>query len=219
MLLSPPANMNNHTNLHWSEAEPQIRRITMKKSQEAAGKKKDSIASLVVDTKDSLKAPLIIETLDIEEDMVEDDTMEEGMDEKMRAKFLSKGDLPRSMRSTRRLSAFNEQLYEQQQLFLQQPKKPYNPRSRSRSSLSSSEVKAASCDAIAASQQKSAQNKGHKSIQVIPASTSCARRAAAAAMALQTNARILLSFKWIFILFELNSWIFAQKRGLLWILT
>ena len=195
MLLSPPANMNNHTNLHWSEAEPQIRRITMKKSQEAAGKKKDSIASLVVDTKDSLKAPLIIETLDIEEDMVEDDTMEEGMDEKMRAKFLSKGDLPRSMRSTRRLSAFNEQLYEQQQLFLQQPKKPYNPRSRSRSSLSSSEVKAASCDAIAASQQKSAQNKGHKSIQVIPASTSCARRAAAAAMALQTNARILLSFK------------------------
>ena len=161
--------MNNHTNWRGGEAEPQIRRITLKKSSQEVSKKKDSIASLVVDTKDSLKAPLIIETLDMEEDMAEDDTMEEGMDEKMRAKFLSKGDLPRSMRSTRRLSAFNEQLYEQQQLFLQQPKKHLSTRSRSRSSLSSSEVKAASCDGIAASQEKTAQSKGHKSIQVIPA--------------------------------------------------
>ena len=145
--------MSSSTTDYLSEAaEPQIRRITLKKSKEI--KKKDSIASLVVDTKDSLKAPLIIETLDMEEE-IEDD--EEG-DEKMRAKFLlSKSDLPRSLRSTRRLSTFNEQMF----LNIQQQKNPSD--SRRRSSERSSEAKAASCDAIA-SQQKQA--KGHKSITV-----------------------------------------------------
>ena len=161
-LLSPP-HMHSPTisdgHLNEATGEPQIRRITLKKSKEV--KKKDSIASIVVDTKDSLKAPLIIETLDMEED-IEDD--EEG-DEKMRAKFLSKGDLPRSLRSTRRLSAFNEQLYEQQQLFLgQQQKKPLNHQRRRSSVSNSSEAKAASCDAIANQQKRT---KGHKPVKVL----------------------------------------------------
>ena len=134
----------------------------MKKSKEV--KKKDSVASIVVDTKDSLKAPLIIETLDINDD--EDIEDNEAGDEKMRAKFLSRGDLPRSLRSTRRLSAFNEQLYEQQQLFLCAQK---GQTSSGRSSLSpSSDIKAASCDAISSSQPTTQvpASGGHKSVQV-----------------------------------------------------
>ena len=145
----------------------------MKKNNKEV-KKKDSIASLVVDKKDSLKAPLIIETLDMEdhEDMDDIEDNEAG-DEKMRARFLSKGDLPRNLRSTRRLSAFNEQLYEQQQLFLsasttaQSRKTSTSSGPRRPSEKVTKEVKAASCDAISDSQQEQpAASSGHKSVQV-----------------------------------------------------
>ena len=141
----------------------------MKKSNKEV-KKKDSIASLVVDKKDSLKAPLIIETLDIDDhEGIDDIEDNEAGDEKMRARFLSKGDLPRNLRSTRRLSAFNEQLYEQQQLFLStSPIAPSRkPSTASGTRRPSKEVKAASCDAISDSQQeKPVVSSGHKSVQV-----------------------------------------------------
>ena len=148
---------------YLSAPEPQIRRITMKKSNKEMSRKKDSIASLVVDTKDSLKAPLIVETLDLDND-IEDN---EAGDEKMRAMFLSKGDLPRSLRSTRRLSAFNEQLYEEQQLFLS--RKISTSSGTPRPSVKvGKEVKAASCDAISDSRQEQrTTSTGHKSVQVI----------------------------------------------------
>ena len=100
-------------------AEPatQIRRITMKndaKQEAASVRKKDSVASIIIDTKESLKMPLIVQTQSVDSATSETEDMS-----KLKTSLLNKTDLPRSLRSTRRLSACNDKvLMELQQRML-----------------------------------------------------------------------------------------------------
>ncbi len=104
------------------DSSTQIRRITMKKEGKQP-KKMDSVASVVIDRKESLKTPLIVQTISVDSysDSCDEDLTSHGGRRSSHARVtrqnsanflepLNKTDLPRSLRSTRRLSACNEQI-------------------------------------------------------------------------------------------------------------
>lgn len=150
------------------ESHTQIRRITMKKEPPSRShfRKKDSVTSIVVDRKESLKTPLIVQTQSIDsatshgtaadEDDIDDDTDRSSISRRIRRKSsflepLNKTDLPRSLRSTRRLSACNEQVLMEAQLNLFMANASSSSRRSSRRSSSIIEnVKCGggSCDGI-----------------------------------------------------------------------
>ena len=109
----------------------QIRRITMKKkkkdstSEAEQSAKKDSMATIVIDSKESLKAPLIVQSDEESEQAAGGSrrrssrcsrssgggiSADANDSDSKNYLTLSKCDLPRSLRSSRRLSACNEHL-------------------------------------------------------------------------------------------------------------
>lgn len=167
-LQKPPQQLKDSraTSFEASESHTQIRRITMKKEPPSRSqlRKKDSVASIVVDRKESLKTPLIVQTQSIEsatsqatgaeEDDIEEDTDRSSISRRIRRKSsflepLNKTDLPRSLRSTRRLSACNEQVLMEAQLNLFMANASSSRRSSRRSSSIIENVKGGSiCDGI-----------------------------------------------------------------------
>jgi len=157
------------------ENDTQIRRITMKKESTgstgsnigepsvSSRRKKDSIASIIIDTKDSLNTPLIIQTQSVESLSEPDETPSRPPSITPSIKYsgantlapLSHTDLPRHLRSTRRLSVCNEQIMELQQKMHNPSTNPDGSSSKRSSSRRSSRrsssiienVKAVSCDA------------------------------------------------------------------------
>lgn len=158
------------------ENDTQIRRITMKKESTgstgsniggpsvSSRRKKDSIASIIIDTKDSLNTPLIIQTQSVESLSETDETPSRPPSITPSIKYsgantlapLSHTDLPRHLRSTRRLSVCNEQIMMELQQKMHNPssnpdgsssKRNSSRRSSRRSSSIIENVKAVSCDA------------------------------------------------------------------------